>query len=108
MKASQNVFFHRLGMFLLAIWLIATGLVPLLNVSFPASDLVLPLLAAAAGLLLLLSLQSKFSKNWGVVLLASWLIATALLSLLNISFPASGTILAILAIAAGILLLLKR
>lgn len=99
-----------LGMVLLAIWLILTGLLPLLNISFPASGVILAILAIAAGVLILL--QGKrirnLPSNLGVLLLSIWLIVTGLLSLLTISFPASGTILALLAIAAGILILLGR
>jgi hypothetical protein len=47
-------------------------------------------------------------KNWGFVLLAIWLILWGALSLLSISFPAMGVVLELLAIAAGILILLKK
>jgi hypothetical protein len=41
-------------MVLLAVWLIATGALPLLQITFARSSLVLELLAIAAGVLLLL------------------------------------------------------
>jgi hypothetical protein len=41
------------GMLLLAIWLIVTGLMALLQINFAYSAIVLPLLAVAAGILLL-------------------------------------------------------
>jgi hypothetical protein len=41
-------------------------------------------------------------------LLAIWLIITGLLPLLSLNIPAIGTILALLAIAAGVLILLGR
>jgi hypothetical protein len=41
-------------MLLLGIWLILTGLLPLLHVSFPSSDIVLSVLAIAAGALVLM------------------------------------------------------
>lgn len=49
-------------------------------------------------------------KNLGMSLLAIWLILYGLLTapFLNISFSHSGDILAVLAIAAGVLLFLKR
>ncbi len=52
----------------------------------------------------------KTPKDLGTVLLAVWLIAFGLLtvSFLKISFAHSGDVLAVLAIAAGVLLLLKR
>lgn len=110
MKISNN-----LGLILLGIWLILTGLLPLLNINFPASATLLALLAIAAGILLLLPLRGtrlskskNLSANLGILLLAIWLILTGLLPLLNLTFPASGTILALLAVAAGVLLLFRR
>jgi hypothetical protein len=52
----------------------------------------------------------KIPKDLGAMLLAVWLIFFGLLtvSFLKISFAHSGDVLAILAIAAGVLLLLKR
>jgi hypothetical protein len=47
-------------------------------------------------------------KNWGHVLLAIWLILWGVLPLLSISFPAMGTLMELLAIAAGILILLNK
>lgn len=48
-------------------------------------------------------------RNLGMVLLAIWLILTGLLPLLNIRVSATvNTVLAILAIAAGLLILLRR
>lgn len=47
-----------------------------------------------------------FSNRLGIVLLSVWLILEGLLPLLGLHFAGSGTVLALLAIAAGILLLL--
>ncbi len=41
------------GMLLLAIWLILTGLLPLVNLNFEGSQMLMNILAIAAGLLLL-------------------------------------------------------
>ncbi len=49
MKLTQN-----LGMLLLAIWLIVTGLVALLGLSFSGLPLILAILAIAAGVLILI------------------------------------------------------
>ena len=104
MKFSGN-----LGMILVSIWLILTGLLSLLSVNFPNSGLVLAVLAIAAGVVLLLGLRgTKLSGNLGLLLLGIWLVLTGLLPLINISFPGSGIVLAILAAAAGILILLRR
>lgn len=50
----------------------------------------------------------KITKNLGMILLAIWLIATGLLQVVSIPIPAIGTILAVLAVAAGVLILLGR
>jgi hypothetical protein len=50
----------------------------------------------------------KRPKNLGMTLLAVWLILTGLLPFLRVSLPYEGTILPLLAVAAGILLLLER
>lgn len=48
------------------------------------------------------------TKNVGMLLLAVWLILTGLFSMFNISFEGFGVLMAILAIAAGVLILLGR
>jgi hypothetical protein len=52
----------------------------------------------------------KVPKDLGMTLLAAWLILFGLLtaSFLGISFAHSGDVLAVLAVAAGVLLLMKR
>jgi hypothetical protein len=47
-------------------------------------------------------------KNWGLFLLSIWLILTGLIAILHLSFTGEDIVMAILAIAAGILLLLRR
>jgi hypothetical protein len=47
MKLNKN-----LGMLLLGIWLILTGVIPLLHLSFSGLDVLMALLAIAAGALL--------------------------------------------------------
>lgn len=47
-------------------------------------------------------------KNIGMLLLALWLIVTGLVPLLNLSFNGLPTVMAILAIAAGVLIAIKR
>lgn len=50
----------------------------------------------------------KLKKGLGFILLGIWLLATGLIQLLNFSFSGLGTIMAILAIAAGVLILFGR
>lgn len=46
--------FGNLGMLLLAIWLIVTGLIALIGLSFAGLNVIMGLLALAAGILLLI------------------------------------------------------
>jgi hypothetical protein len=50
----------------------------------------------------------KLTRNVGMLLLAVWLILTGLIPLLNLSFSGLGTVMAILAIAAGVLIVVGR
>ena len=50
----------------------------------------------------------KMTQNIGMLLLALWLILTGLIPLLNFSFSGLGTVMAILAIAAGVLIAIGR
>jgi len=45
---------YNVGMLLLGIWLIATGLLPFLNVHIPHSSTILSVVAAVAGVLILM------------------------------------------------------
>ena len=55
MKLTDGLGGRNLGMLLLGIWLILTGLLPLLNVRVsPTVSMVLAVLAVVAGLLILL------------------------------------------------------
>ena len=50
----------------------------------------------------------KVIRNLGMLLLAAWLILTGLIPLLNLSFSGLGTVMTILAIAAGVLIVVGR
>lgn len=50
----------------------------------------------------------KLTKNLGMLLLGIWLIFNGLIPLLNLSFSGLGTLMAILAIAAGGFILVGR
>lgn len=50
----------------------------------------------------------KLTRNVGMLLLAPWLVLTGLVPLLNLSFSGLGTVMAILAIAAGVLIAVGR
>ena len=50
----------------------------------------------------------RLTRNIGMLLLAIWLVLTGLTPLLNLSFSGLGTVMAILAVAAGVLLAVGR
>ena len=50
----------------------------------------------------------KFTKSIGMLLLSIWLILTGLIALLSFTFAGLPVIMAILAIAAGVFILLGR
>ena len=50
----------------------------------------------------------RLTKNLGMLLLGIWLIISGLVPLLNLSFEGLGTLLAVLALAAGALILRGR
>ena len=94
---------------LLSIWLIATGLMTLVGLSFTHSGTILSVIAIAAGVFLLVGDSSaKASSRMGSILLAVWLIVGGIMVLFGITFVHSGLILAGLGVVAGILLLLHR
>lgn len=50
----------------------------------------------------------RLTRNLGMLLLAIWLIITGLLAFVSVSIPYLGQILALLAIVAGLLILVGR
>jgi len=52
--------------------------------------------------------RPTMKRSIGLLLLAVWLIFTGLIPLLNFSFQGLGTVMAILAIAAGVLIVVGR
>ena len=50
----------------------------------------------------------KLTKNLGMLLLGIWLVVTGLLQFIHLPITDIGTILALLAIAAGVLILIGR
>jgi hypothetical protein len=97
----------HIGVILLAVWLILTGLVSVVGLALPGLGLVLGILAIAAGVaLLMLGGRARgMTRDVGVILLAVWLILTGLFSILPTGLPGLGLVIAILALAAGLVLL---
>jgi hypothetical protein len=95
---------------LLSLWLIVAGLVALIGFDAAGIGTILALLALGAGIALLAMVRrpGDVGPDLGFLLLAVWLILQALITLLALSFPQSGLILALLALAAGALILIRR
>lgn len=98
---------------LLAIWLILSGLIELVGLSVANLDILMGLLALAAGAVILLDASNlhrgrKSSRRVGWILLGAWLILTGLLSLVNLAFAGLTLLLGLLALAAGVLILIDR
>lgn len=102
MKIRENP-----GALLLAVYLTASGFVSLAGLHVAVVSNVLPLTALVAGLLLLIG-GGKLPGSLGVVLLAVWLILKGLLPFIYVSVPHFAFLTDGIAIAAGILILLRR
>jgi len=100
MKISEN-----LAILFLSIWLILFGLLSLTGIKIPMS--IIYVLGIITGILLLVS-KAKLSGNLGRFLLGIWLIVTGLFPFLALDIPYYQIIMNILAICAGVFILLKR
>jgi hypothetical protein len=90
---------------LLAIWLIAIGVITILEVSFNGLASIMAILEITAGIFLILGGKNiKVFHHLGALLLAIWLITQGIFLLFGISFNGLHIIMGILAIVAGILL----
>jgi hypothetical protein len=94
---------------LLGIWLVLTGLVHLGGISFSKSGIILAVLGIVTGILFFIADRSeKLATQIGSIFLGTWLVAGGLVSLFHVHFAGSGVILAVLAFAAGVMLLITR
>jgi len=55
-----------------------------------------------------MTISTKLTRNLGMLLLGVWLILSGLVGLLHLSFSGLGALMAIVAIAAGALILANR
>ena len=53
-------------------------------------------------------MKLRLTRKLGMILLSIWLIASGLIAIFNLSFAGLSIVMAILAIAAGVLILLER
>lgn len=94
---------------LLGIWLIITGLIHLGGISFSKSGIILAVLGIVTGILFFIADSGeKIGTQIGSVLLGTWLVAGGLVSLFHVRFTGSGVVLAVLAVAAGVMVLITR
>ena len=99
---------RSVGLILLGLWLIAEGILNLIDLHFPYDRMILAAAALSAGVALLLnSIQSRLN-DLGVLFLGLWLILRSSLFLFKFSFPYSEWLLAITGIIAGLLLILRK
>ncbi len=98
----------KVGNILLGIWLVVTGLISLGGIRFEASGTLLAVLGIIAGILFLLADRGeKLLPRAGSILLGLWLLVSGLLAVLHLHFSGSYIVLAVLAVAAGILVLIR-
>lgn len=97
----------RLAMLLLSVWLIASGLFSVADIDLQGATLIVDLLAIASGGVILLQWES-WSARMGMIVLGAWLVAQGLLGVLPVSIQGIDVILGLAALAAGVLILLKR
>ena len=100
--------FHHLGGLLLAIWLILGAVLMLFNIAFNGSAIILGILAIVAGVFLFIGISKNLGSHLAVLLLALYLIITGLIAVFSLTFSAAGIVLGVLALVAGILLLLQK
>ncbi len=94
---------------LLGIWLVLTGLIHLGGIVLTHSGTILAVLGIVTGILFFLADRSeKLATQMGSILLGIWLVVGGLLSLFHVHFAGSGVILAVLAVAAGVMVLVLR
>ena len=94
---------ERITYVVLGIFLILTGLMSFIS-GLGALSIITAILALAAGILILVTTPGV-SNRIGWILAAIYLIVVGLIGLISFSFSGLSTIMAILAIAAGVVLL---
>ena len=102
MKLSEN-----LGSLFLGIWLIVSGLLSLLDMHLPVLANILPLIAVVTGLLIIMG-SPELPKSLGFILLGVWLVLHGLSPFIYVDIPYFSYIVDVVAVAAGILILLRR
>lgn len=98
-----------ISIYLLAAWLILGALMTLFKLSFDSDHIILALVALAAGISIIVDHKGlPFNRDIGISLLSIWLIASSLFILINLKFQSRDILMAVVAMAAGIALILKK
>ncbi len=97
--------FENLGTLFLGIWLFLSSLLSLTGIKIPMNFIYL--LGVITGIMLLVS-KAKLSGSLGKVILGIWLLIQGLVPFFELKIPYIGILMSLLAICAGILILLKR
>ncbi|HHS12686.1 MAG TPA: hypothetical protein ENN03_02830 [bacterium] len=101
--------FHELATLLLGIFLIISGVFVLFTINFSAYGIIMGILAIVVAVFLFLGFKGKkLMDNIAPLLLAVYFILHGLSLLIKLSFAGMDIIMAIIAIIAGILLLIKN
>ena len=97
----------RVALIVLAVWLIGTGVFALIDVALTGAGLVLNVLAIAGGALILLQ-GDDWSAKIGMILLGVWLALQGLVAVTGVTFQGIDLVLNLLALGAGVLILIEE
>lgn len=97
-----------LGLFIMALWLIAQGILTLTKLHFPYDKIVLSSVALTSGVVLFFHVLKIKLGDIGLLLLSIWLILRSSMFLLHYSYQFSDMTMAILGIVAGIFLIIRK
>ncbi len=96
------------GLFLLAIWLILNAVADLTYFHFFYEKQILIALALSSGVVLLLSVIKGRFGDIGLFLLSIWLILRSFIGIFHVTFSYSSMTLAVLAIASGFFIIIRK
>lgn len=100
---------ENIGLLVFAIWLIIWALMRLIQLDFSGSQETMLILTATAGILVFISsLLKGGTERIGRVFTGVWLMVFGLFPLIRITFNCHEEILAVLAIVAGVLVLIEK
>ncbi len=96
------------GLFLLGVWLIAQAVLEVFKVKFSYDQVLLSSMAFSSGVFLLLSVFKTIPREFGLFLLAVWLLMNSGMFLLELTFPYSTVVLSVIGGIAGLMLIFRK